>query len=186
MQIVVNALLSKIREHNPELNEAQLKTRRYGLEVCVNELVKMLIYLTVFTIFSLGGYFLLSMFIYSTIRILTGGYHAGSFWGCFVISFIGFAAVILGGQYIELLWFEKAVLLLISLSITLIYAPVFHKNTPRKNLAKKGKYKLISVLLVTFWSGLACLLPGVWSTTAIFSIFLEAVMQPLGKKLNPV
>lgn len=186
MQIVVNALLSKIREHNPELNEAQLLTRKYGLEVFVNEIAKFLAYLFIFSLFSLTWYFLLSMLVYCTIRVISGGYHAGSFWGCLVISFIGFAIPVFSGQFIQLAWYEKAVLLLASLAITMIFAPVNHKNTPKRNLSNAGKFKVWSVFLVAFWGGIAYLLPGVWSVTAVFTIFIEAIMQLLGKRFNPV
>ena len=186
MQALVNVLLSKIREHNPELNEAQIRSRKFGLEVLLNELSKSLIYLFIFAIFSLAGYFLLSMLIYCTIRMVTGGYHARSYWECLVTSFIGFAIPILCGQLIEMGWIEKSVFLLASLVITMVFAPVIHKNTPKRNLSNTRKFKTLSVALVALWSSLSFLLPGAWSVTAVFTIFVEAVMQPLGKRFNPV
>lgn len=186
MQRVVNALLSKIREHNPGLNEAQLRTRKFGLEVLGNELSKTLVFLIVFSLFSLTGYFLLSMLIYCTTRVATGGYHAKSYWGCFVVSFLCFAFPVFCGQYIELEWRERLAVLLVSILTTMVFAPVLHKNTPRKNLVKAGKFKILSIVLVAFWSSLSFLLPGAWSVTSILTIFVEAVMQPLGKRLNPV
>lgn len=186
MQIVVNALLSRIKEHNPELNEAQLLTRKYGLEVFLSELSKFVTYLLIFSLISLTWYFLLSMLIYCTIRIVSGGYHAGSFWGCFVISFIGFAIPVISGQYVQLDWVEKFILIIVSLVITLVFAPVIHKNTPKRNLSNAGKFKILSIVLVTLWGGLAFLLPGAWSVTAVFTIFMEGIMQLIGKRFNPV
>jgi accessory gene regulator B len=186
MQIVVNALLSRIREYNPELNEAQIRSRKFGLEVFVNELSKTLIYLLIFALFSLAGYYLMSVLIYCTIRIVSGGYHAKSYWGCLIVSFIGFAVPVFCSQYIVLEWYEKSVLLMASIVITMAFAPVNHKNTPKKNLPNAGKFKMLSIVMVAFWSILTFLLPGAWSTTAVFTIFVEAVMQPLGKLFNPI
>ena len=185
MQIVVDALLSGIKAHNPDLNEAQLRTRRYGLEVFVNEFVKTLAYLLIFSLFSLTGYYLAALLIYCSIRVVSGGYHAGSFWKCMAISLICFAAPIFMGQYINpgLEW--KIIILAASMLITAVLAPVNHKNTPKRNLAYKRKYKTISILMVAFWSGFALLAPGAWSSTAVFTIFAEAIMQLMGKFLNP-
>ncbi len=186
MQAVVNVLLSKIKEHNPELNEAQIRSRRFGLEVLLNELSKSLIYLFVFAIFSLAGYYLVSMIVYCTIRMLTGGYHAGSYWGCLLISFIGFAVPVFCGQLIEMDWIVKSAFLLASLIITMVFAPVTHKNTPKRNLSNARKFKGLSIAVMALWSSLSFLLPGAWSVTVVFVIFVEAVMQPLGKRFNPV
>ena len=185
MQIIVNALLSKIKEYNPELNEAQINSRRFGLETLVNELSKALIYLIIAAIFSLTGYYLLSLFIYSTLRLATGGYHAKSYIGCLVSSFIVFAAAIFAGQYVEMTVWMQAAALIAAFVITLIFAPVKHKNTTRKNLANLKRYRLLSLVLVLGWSVIALLLPGAWGITAVVTILIEALMQPLGKLFNP-
>lgn len=186
MQVLVDTLLSKIKKYNPEMNEAQLKTRKYGLEVLLGELSKTLIYLLIFALFSLAGYFLLSTLIFCTIRLVTGGYHAKSYLSCLIVTFIVFAAIIFPSQYIELTIVEQSIILALSLIITILFAPVKHKNTTRKNMARAGHFKFISILLVVFWSGVTYFLHGAWSTTAVFTIFAEAVMQPLGKLFNPI
>lgn len=185
MQIIVNALLSKIREYNPELNEAQINSRRFGLESLINEMSKALLYLLIFTVFSLAGYYLLSLLIYSTIRLATGGYHAKSYLGCLIVSFIVFIVTVFSGQYIDLTIMERSIILAVSLIITIIFAPVKHKNTTRKNIAKARSFKLLSVVLVVFWGGFTYLLQGALGVTAVITIFIEAIMQPLGSKFNP-
>lgn len=186
MEIVVNALLSKIKEHNPELNEAQLRSRRFGLEVFLNELSKTLVFLFVFSLFSLMKYFLMAMLIYCTLRVVTGGYHAGSYWGCLVVSFIGFAIPVFGGQYIDPGLIVKSVLVLASLIITIAIAPVNHKNTPKRALLNRKKFRIWSIMLIALWCGVTYLLPDVWSVTAAFTILTEAAMQIIGKLFNPV
>jgi len=186
MQIIVDTLLAKIKKYNPGMNEAQLKTRKYGLEVLIGELSKMLIYLIVFSLFSLAGYFLLATLIFGTIRLATGGYHAKSYISCLIVTFIIFAAIIFTGQYIEPTILEKSIMLVLSLVITILFAPVKHKNTTRKNMAKAGNFKIKSILFVLFWSGVTYFLKGAWSVTAVFTIFAEALMQPLGKLFNPM
>lgn len=186
MQVLVDTLLSKIQKYNPGMSEAQLKTRRYGLEALLGELSKALIYLLVFAFFSLGGYFLLSTLIFCTIRLATGGYHAKSYFRCLIATFIIFAAILFAGQYFEPSILEKSIMLALSLIITVLFAPVQHKNTTRKNIARAGRFKLISILLVVFWSGVTYFLHGAWSVTAVFTILAEAVMQPLGRLFNPV
>ncbi len=186
MQIVINTLLSKIKKYNPELNEAQISSRKFGLEILINELSKVIIYLIIFSIISQTGYYLLSLCIYSSIRLATGGYHAKSYLGCLIVSFIIFSAAVLSGRYITLIMPIKAALLLVSLNITAIYAPVEHKNITQKNRRRRKTFKWLSLLLVIFWSCFSFLLPGGWGVTAIATIFFEALMQPVGKWFNPV
>jgi len=185
MQAIVNMLLSKVKKYNPDMNEAQIKTRKYGLEILIGELSKTLIYLFVFSLFSLAGYFLLAALIFCTIRLATGGLHARSYLSCLIVTFIIFAVILFAGQYFELSIVEKSIMLVLSLASTILFAPVKHMNTAHKNLAKAGQFKLISILFVIFWSLATYLLKGAWSNTAVFAIFTEAIMQPLGKLFNP-
>ena len=186
MKVITNALLAKIKEYNPELNDAQLSSRRFGLEALLNELSKAVIYLIIFSVFSLAGYYVLSLFIYSTIRLATGGYHAKSYWMCLVVSLFVFVITVISGQYMNLTMMERTILLVVSLAITIIFAPVKHKNTPKKNLAKAGSFKLLSIIIVIFWCGFTYFLKGAFGVTAVMSIFIEALMQPLGLKFNPI
>jgi accessory gene regulator B len=186
MQAVVNMLLSKIKEHNPDLNDAQLRSRRYGIEVFLNELSKTIIFVVLFAAFSLVGYFLMGMLIYCTLRTITGGYHAGSYWACLAVSLAGFAVPIFSAQYIDPGSTGKTLILLAALIITIAIAPVSHKNTPKKTLPNKQKFRILSIVLVIFWSVTTYWLPGAWSVTAVFIILTEAIMQILGKLFNPV
>lgn len=186
MQVLVDMLLSRIGKYNPGMSEAQLKTRKYGLEVLLGELSKALIYLLVFSLFSLTGHYLLSMLIFCTIRTSTGGYHARSYLGCFIITFIMFSAILFAGKYFEPSIAVKSIMLALSLIITILFAPVMHKNVTRKNKERADHFKLMSILLVVSWSGVTYFLRGAWSATAVFTILAEAIMQPLGKLLNPM
>lgn len=185
MQWIVNKLLDKIKKYNPELNEAQLKTRKYGLEAMLSDLSKFLIYLVIFSIFNLTGYFLISSLVYTTIRAVTGGYHAKNYWQCLVLSFLLFAAVIDIGRNIPMDFVARVIVLAASLCLNLIFAPVEHPNKPVKDSSKRTKYKIISSILIGIWCIICLMLPDRWANTVAASIALAAIMQPVGKVLNP-
>jgi accessory gene regulator B len=179
-------LLEQVKKYNPELNEEQLKTRKFGIETIVNELSKIIIYLVIFSLFSLTLNYLLSLIVYSSIRSVSGGYHARSYWGCLVTSFVTFAVTVFLGKYLFLSISARVLLIAAALIITIIFAPVSHMNTPKKSRTKPGRFKVWSVVLVLFWASFVFLLPDMWSITITITIFVEALMQPLGKLLNPL
>lgn len=166
------------------MTEAQLRTRRYGLESLITEFSKSIFYLILFTVFGFTVPYLISYFTFAIIRGFSGGFHANSYWGCFIISLTGFIAIIFTGYYIEIPNYVILILLFISVCIDLLIAPVSHPNKPNKDILKHRKFKIISGLLMTVLGGAAFLLPGQYKVTVIASILLVAVMQVFGRLLN--
>jgi accessory gene regulator B len=186
MEWLVNVLLSKIKKYNPEMSEAQLKTRKFGLECLLSDLSKFIFYLIIFSMFNLMLYYLISALVYSSIRSVTGGYHANSYLACFFVSFAVFVAAILAGRFVELSFIMQIILLCASLLLDIIFAPVEHPNKSARSEARRRKFKKISIVLICFLGAVSLILPYNYAICAEASIFLAAVMQPMGLLLNPV
>jgi accessory gene regulator B len=151
----------------------------------ISELSKALIFLALFAMFSLAGHYLLSLLVYVTARAVTGGYHAKTYWGCFFATLAIFLLSVFSGRVLEITFLERSLLLLAALFLTLVFAPVRHKNTRAVNVAKRDRFKLLSIALIAFWGGVSCLLPDSLGVTAAVTVFLEALMQPVGVLFNP-
>lgn len=184
MEKLIDALLVKVKQYNPELGEAQLRTRKFGLECLVSEVSKTLIYLLVFLLLGMPQYFLVSFLVYCTIRITSGGYHANGYWTCFAVSLAVFMISVYAGRLLPM---ERLVLipvLVILLVINGVFAPVDHPNKPNKDPEKRKKFKIISTALVFSWGAISFLLPEQMAMTVAVSILFAVGMQPVGKVLN--
>ena len=184
MKPMVDTLLDNMKKYNPEMTEAQLRTRRYGLEAMVSDFSKLLIYAVIFSIFGVGLQYLVSLLVYASIRSFTGGYHANSYWSCFFVSLAGFVFTIGAGFYPDIGNIACIAALAASAAVDLVFAPVPHPNKPNKDSLKRKRFKIISFIIILVFGGIAFLLPYQYKVTVIASIFLVAVMQLLGHWLN--
>ena len=184
MKLIVDPLLDNIKKYDPEMTEAQLRTRRFGLESLVTELSKTLIYLILFSVLGVTLPFLVSFLVYGSIRAFTGGYHSNSYWGCFFVSLAGFMVTIGAGYYSNISNAACLTMLVISLVVNIVFAPVSHPNKPNKDPAKRKRFKIISSIIILVFGSAAFLMPSQYRITVIASISLAALMQLLGLWLN--
>ncbi|MGE5632233.1 MAG: accessory gene regulator ArgB-like protein [Caulobacteraceae bacterium] len=135
------------------LSHTSLREMRYGMEVLLNELAKVLILLALFEILDKLSYFLFSLLILVTIRCSSGGLHFHEKSSCLLFSTAFFFAAAYAQNYlpIGLLHYRY---LLITLSIALIWAfsPVASANRPIKNRRKQLILKYTAVISTIFWS----------------------------------
>lgn len=184
MKLIVDLLLDNIKKYNPGMTEAQLRTRRFGLESLLYELSKTIIYIILFSILGHTAPYLVSFLVYGSIRSFSGGYHANSYWSCFFVSLIGFIFTIGSGLYLEISNIACVILLVVSALIDLVLAPVPHPNKPNMDPVKRKRFKLISFIVMLVFGGIAFILPYQYKITVVASILLAAIMQPLGLWLN--
>jgi len=184
MKRIVDLLLDNIKKYNPGMTEAQLRTRRFGLESLLYELTKMIMYLILFSILGHTVPYLVSLLVLGSIRTFSGGYHANSFWGCFFVSLTGFIFTIGSGLYLEISDIACVVILALSAATDLVFAPVPHPNKPNKDPVKKKRFKLISFIIILVFGGIAFILPNQYKITVVTTILLVAIWQLMGLWLN--
>jgi accessory gene regulator B len=184
MKPMVDTLLDNMKKYNPEMTEAQLRTRRFGLESLITELSKTLVFIIIFSIIGVALPYVVSLLVYGAIRAFSGGYHANSYWSCFFISLVGFAFTIGAGFYSGIGNIACIAALAASTAVDLVFAPVPHPNKPNKDPLKRKRFKIISFIIILVFGGIAFLLPYQYKITVIASIVLVAVMQLFGHWLN--
>lgn len=153
---------------------------QYGLECFIYESIKIIPLFIVFSFFSLAFEFLVVLAYLITLRPLIGGYHAKSHRVCFAVSFVFFALVIAGGCFIELETVHKTAILLVSVGITLYYAPVNHINKPVTDPTLRRILKLTSVLALAISAIPGFALEGRYSNIAFLTMLAIMFMAVLG------
>ena len=183
MEKLAQKITNVIQREKSDLTELQIKTIKFGLECLLGELTKFVIYLLIFSVFSLTKPFLIAFIFFCSIRVIAGGYHENTYWKCFFTSLYIFIAIIAIGIYVPLYWWIRVAMLIVSILLAFIYAPVDHPNKPIISEDRRKRFKIISICMFTSMGIVSFLLPH-YAGIAITAIFLEAVSLPVGAYFN--
>lgn len=181
MNNIVHELVKKIGETNPQFSSIELKKMEYGIICMLSDLTKVIIYFAIFYAFNLQKYFLVSYFFFSSIRIFCGGYHAKTYIGCLIISFIVFLIIIFMNLNCNLSTIESVILLSVSIVTIFIVSPVENINKKIKTEQRRRKLKYWSVATGLLLAGLCFFIPKEFIDIAVFSIVAAAFMAIVGK-----
>ncbi len=150
----------------------------------MGEVIKLFIYFIIFYIFSAIPYFMIAMIFFSTIRVIAGGYHEETYWGCFFITLLLLSAIIIVGAKVPLNTYIRIAMLVVSIVLAWIYAPVDHPNKPIISSQRRKRFKHLSVLIIVLLGSISFLLPIQLGITAVTAIFMETATLPVGHLVN--
>lgn len=124
----------------------------YGIELTVSSIIGAVVLLSVGLIFNCLAESIIYMVSLSVIRMFSGGYHAKSYLRCNIVLIVSYLCSLLFYRFyinnlIYLNYINLGVLLILSLFIFILFAPV---NNPNKNDIKENKirFKSISIALM--------------------------------------
>ena len=184
MNEAIHSLVKVIASTNPQFTELELKKMEFGLICTFSDVTKIVIYFIIFYLFNLQQYFIVSALVFCSIRLFSGGYHAETYWGCFLMSLSIFLAIILLGKYLIINTIIVAILQTISIALIVIFAPIDNVNKRIKSIKRRKKLKLYSIIVTFLLISLCYLLPQRFLTTAVTSIASAVIMMMLGKINN--
>lgn len=120
----------------------------YGFQVMISSLMVTISLLTLGILLNKLLITLVFMFVFVSLRVNTGGYHANRFRECLTFSLIIYLMEILLVKFIpdEYKGIVSIMLLALGTSIIFAKAPIEHKNNPL-TLKEKIKYKKISRMI---------------------------------------
>lgn len=116
---------------------------------------------------------LIYLLSFSLIRIYTGGYHCMSYLRCNIVSVLSYIIVFLSVYYLDYFISNPYVLFsgyAISLTMAIFFAPVKHENKQVTN-AERKKYKILSIILITFFYTICVLLFYIFDLKQTLIIF---------------
>ncbi len=121
----------------------------YGIEIIISYSLSILCALfgaIYFNLFKESGVFLIT---FTLLRRYTGGFHAETHFGCFVIFMIDIIAGAIIMYYIKQMYICSIIMIAISDIIILIYSPVIHKNHPLSKRQKRhNRIKSLQIMIV--------------------------------------
>lgn len=117
----------------------------YGFEITLSTLIAILSIICISLLFNNILFFVSFLLFFYSIRLFCGGYHASSYFRCFLLTNTIFMSTILLTKLIVicgLKWFVL-VLVLLSSAIIFLFSPIQNKNHPY-SYERYCKYKSIS------------------------------------------
>lgn len=123
----------------------------FGLEVLLLNSINVLTALIISLISGTMWHFATFLLIFAPLRMFSGGYHAKRSETCFVISTLVYIASVLTVKLYPLLYTNTVVatvLLVLSVLLTIVLAPVVNKNNPL-NKDERKRNRLISIVLIS-------------------------------------
>lgn len=184
MEKLAIKITSAIQRENTELTELQVKTIKYGIECLLGEISKMLIYVIIFSIFTVVDYFLVAVTFFCILRLIAGGYHSQTYWKCFFTTLLIFMIITMIGKSYIFPVNVRAYMILLSIVMAIVFAPVDHPNKPIISPVRRLRLKYFSVTAICVMGAISFLLPDFYSGTAVIAIFIETLTLFLGKIAN--
>ncbi len=136
------------------LPDQTIECMEYTLKAIYNELSKFVVYLAVFVLLGLTKVYLITYSVFVTLRIVAGGIHCKTYWGCFISSLFMISATIVAAHIVQKT-FVLEILSLVSIVLPLILAPVTPSFRVIKSPKKMWVLKILSATLTLIWIGIA-------------------------------
>lgn len=130
------------------LSEIDEKKLKYSVEIILTDLSKFILLLMFFSLIGKSTFFILTFPFLSLLRMLTGGLHFKTYFGCLGFSFAFFLAVLICSMYVNLGDIYVALVFIFSLLIISIVAPVPSKERPKHSNKKAIRFKALALLLI--------------------------------------
>lgn len=141
------------------IDESNAEYYRYGLEITISSSLNILLVLLIGIIFGLLFEAVVFLAAFVSVRIFTGGYHADTYFKCNLYFCILFSILLIIYQKTAdiISTYNCMLIILFNEVILLTESPIESKNKPLTKSERK-KHKIISIILMTFWSFLGILL----------------------------
>lgn len=160
----------------------------YSLEAIYGEVIKLILALVISI---LGGFFLESLMViigFCMLRTVAGGFHMKTLWRCAVITIPIIITPAFISLYIDLNIYILVGIILISLLLGYLYAPVGSEEKPIDSDEKKYKYKKKSMIYIVAFSVISiCIYLLEYNTLAfslILGVFVECfTLTPIGLRM---
>ena len=155
---ICDFLMERVKQKMPEVDDERAEVIRYGFELIIGEVPKMILIFLIAILLGKLKYFLISIAIIGPYRTFSGGIHLKTHIACFLsTTFLYLGNVFISGMFEITNFYVKVVTITIvyifSVIMIILYAPADTDSVPilRKIDRKRGKIKSIicvSVVLI--------------------------------------
>ena len=138
--------IKKIQKKYPEYNEDKLEIISYGLEALYVLISKTVVIFLIALILGIFKDVFLVFLFYGIIRTTAFGMHAEKSSHCYIMSITLFIGAALLCRYVEINFYIKLIVSILSFITFIIYAPADTYKRPLLNAKKRKIYKLMTII----------------------------------------
>ncbi len=151
---ICKSLTKKIQEQMPEVDNERAEVIKYGLEIIIGEIPKLILLVVVAIIFKIGW---LVVFAYLTMlpyKVMAGGFHLKTNIGCLIGTFTVYYGNVLISKYmvIEPIYLKYIIIIatwIFSIIMISLYAPADTINLPILRKKERKTKKILSYIFAT-------------------------------------
>ena len=151
---ICESLTKKIQEQMPEVDNERAEVIKYGLEIIIGEIPKLILLVVVAIILKIGW---LLVFAYLTMlpyKVMAGGFHLKTNIGCLIGTFTVYYGNVLISKYmvIEPIYLKYIIIIatwIFSIIMISLYAPADTINLPILRKKERKTKKILSYIFAT-------------------------------------
>lgn len=151
---ICESLTKKIQEQMPEVDNERAEVIKYGLEIIIGEIPKLILLVVVAIILKIGW---LVVFAYLTMlpyKVMAGGFHLKTNIGCLIGTFTVYYGNVLISKYmvIEPIYLKYIIIIttwIFSIIMISLYAPADTINLPILRKKERKTKKILSYIFAT-------------------------------------
>lgn len=151
---ICKSLTKKIQEQMPEVDNERAEVIKYGLEIIIGEIPKLILLVVVAIILKIGW---LVVFAYLTMlpyKVMAGGFHLKTNIGCLIGTFTVYYGNVLISKYmvIEPIYLKYIIIIatwIFSIIMISLYAPADTINLPILRKKERKTKKILSYIFAT-------------------------------------
>ncbi len=190
MEYIVDKFMN-ITLKNKEMDNLTRKKVKYGIEVLIINISKLIITLIVAKLLGIVVETLETIIVVSLIRHYSFGAHASTSFLCTIVTLIMFIGPVILSKYINFNYYIDGVLFVISIILLYKYAPADTEKRPLISAKKREMLKKKTLIMVGVL-GIVALITNIYSlkVTIFLGMFVASLMTTplvykiLGQKYN--
>lgn len=178
---ICDKLMDRVRAKMPEVDEERAEVIRYGFELIIGEVPKIIFMFLLAAILGKMKYFIISSMIICIYRNFSGGVHLKSHIGCILgTNFLYLGNVFISevinfyNMYVKI--FFSLIIYLFSVIIIYKYVPADSDTVPILRRKDRKKKKIASIVIITIIVSLAFIVKDrVISNMCIVGVFMQTI-----------
>lgn len=151
---ICKSLTKKIQEQMPEVDNERAEVIKYGLEIMIGEIPKLILLVVVAIILKIGWLVVFAYLTMLSYKVMAGGFHLKTNIGCLIGTFTVYYGNVLISKYmvIEPIYLKYIIIIatwIFSIIMISLYAPADTINLPILRKKERKTKKILSYIFAT-------------------------------------
>ena len=159
-------LVNKIREEDPDIDDERAEVIKYGIELIIGEIPKILLLFAIGFVLGIGKLTFFSFLLLLPYKSVSGGFHLKTHIGCIVMTPLVYCGTVFLSKYLIITNVLARYIFIFStwifgMIMVKLYAPADTENVPIISKKERKKKKILSYITLTILMILSVIIPDI-------------------------